>query len=91
MFTDNERFEEKIIHIGDKDYSMDDLLVVIPEEYTDIFRNVRFANRDEFNKALMFAHCAEAARYNKMPIALQENEDALRWYLKHRSITFQYS
>lgn len=81
-----ERFNEKIIHIGDKDYSMDDFLVVIPEEYADIFRSVRFENRDEFNRALMFAHCAEAARYHKKPIALQENESALKWYLKHRSV-----
>lgn len=86
MFIHDERFEEKIIHIADKDYSMDDLLVNIPEEYADIFRNVRFANRDEFNEAYMFAHCAESCRYHKMPIELQQNENGLKWYLKNRSI-----
>lgn len=79
-----DRFNEKIIHIADKNYSQDDLLVIIPEEYADIFRKVRFLNRDEFNKAYMFARCAESARYHKMPIQLQENENNLRWYLKHR-------
>lgn len=86
MFIHSERFEERIIHIADKDYSMDDLLVVIPEEYADVFRNVRFANRDEFNEAYVFAHCAESARYYKTPIVLQQNENGLKWYLKHRSI-----
>ena len=81
-----ERLEEKIIHIGDKNYSMNDLLVVIPEQYSDIFRKVRFANMGEFSRALMFARCAEEARFYNKPWLQRENEISLNWFVKHRSI-----
>lgn len=83
---DEGRLDEKAIHIGCKDFSMNDLLVVIPERYTEIFRNVRFENMSEFSRALMFARCADEARYHKRSDWVQENEVALNWFLKNRPI-----
>lgn len=79
-----ERLEEKIIHIGNKDYSMEDLLVVIPEQYSDVFRNVRFENMSEFSRALMFARCADEAKDYRRPDLQRENEVSLNWFVKNR-------
>lgn len=81
-----ERFDEKVIHIGSKDYSMNDLIVNIPERYTEIFRCVRFENMTEFSRALMFARCAEEARDYRRGDLVQQNEVALNWFLKNRPI-----
>lgn len=81
-----ERLEEKIIHIGDKDYSMNDLLVVIPEQYSDVFRKVRFKNMSEFSKALAFARCADEAKdYRRMDLQKQ-NEVSLNWFVTNRPL-----
>ena len=66
-----DRLDEKVIHIGCKDYSMNDLLVVIPDQYTYIFRDVRFENMSEFSRALMFAHCADEAKQYKTSRSLR--------------------
>ena len=81
-----ERFEEKIIHIGEKDYSMNDLIVNIPERYSDIFRKVRFENMSEFSRALMFAKCAEEARDYRRTDLIMANEISLNWFVTNRPL-----
>lgn len=82
-----ERLQEKIIHIGDKDYSMDDLLVVIPEQYSEMFRKIRFNNMSEFSRALMFARCADEAKDRHRSDLQKENEAALNWFVNNRPLT----
>lgn len=77
---------EKLIHIGSDDYSAEELIVTIPHQYVDYFKNVRFDNMTEFSRALAFAKCAQEAKYYKDASKLRQYEVSLAWFLDNRHI-----
>lgn len=77
---------EKLIHIGSDDYSAEELIVTIPHQYVDYFRNVRFNNMSEFSRALAFAKCAQEARFYEDASKIRQYEVSLAWFLENRHI-----
>lgn len=68
-------------YIGNRLTNSDEMLVRIPEEYVKYFDNHRFKDASDLSKALMFANCAEEARFYNNLRSLEENEESLKIYL----------
>ena len=64
--------------IGDRDWTDNKLMVCIPSRYADMFEGVRFKNKEQFSRALMFASCAAEAVDYKRPLIVERDEISLR-------------
>ena len=68
--------------INGKAYRTEDLNVTIPGRYQDRFEGHRFADMHDFSMAIMYARCAQEARYSGEPLAVMLNERTLNNFLK---------
>ena len=87
MFKYNEitkEFENCPVHfqIAGKDKTDDDFLIVIPAQYVKQFEGHNFPSLEIFSKALMFANCANEARYYGRSWIVERDEQSLAECLK---------
>ena len=77
---ETKEFEEVEVKftIGGKEWSDERLMVAIPVHYRDLFENHDFPNMEIFRRALMYASCANEARYYNRPWITQRDEISLR-------------
>ena len=77
---DIRKWEDKPIHfkIGAVDKTDDDYLVSIPAHYVELFEGHDFPSLEIFRRALMFANCANEARYYNKPWLTERDERSLR-------------
>ena len=69
--------------IDGQQFDTDHLFTVIPERYRNEFEGHSFKSMKEFSKAVMFAKCAQEARYYNTPWKVTENENTLRNILEY--------
>lgn len=69
--------------IGGQHFDTDHLFTVIPERYRADFEGHAFKNMTEFSKAVMFAKCAQEARYYKAWLQVTRNENTMKNILKN--------
>ena len=69
--------------INGMDFDTDHLFTVIPERYRAEFEGHIFKNMTEFSKAVMFAKCAQEARYYEAWFDVMRNEETMRNILKN--------
>ena len=69
--------------INGQQFDTDHLFTVIPERYRSEFEGHNFKTMTEFSKAVMFAKCAQEARYYNDPRSVMENENTMRNILKN--------
>lgn len=77
-------FEDRPIHfqIAGIDKTDDDLLVTIPVSYARQFEGHNFPSLEIFQRALMFAACANEARYYNKLWIMERDEKSLEDCLK---------
>ena len=64
--------------IAGKAWTDDDLMVVIPSRYREMFEGHNFKTMHDFDLARMFASCADEAWYYNKPWRAEDDERSLR-------------
>ena len=59
----------------------EDLLIMIPIHYREHFEGHAFRDMAHLSRALMFANCANEARYYRKPWLVEQNERELKHQL----------
>ena len=70
--------EPFFVKINGEPHSIQELLITIPERYKPMFENHDFQSMRELGRAVMFASCAQEARYNSRPDIVRINEQSLK-------------
>ena len=68
--------------VAGKVTSDDQLLIMIPRRYRDMFEGCEFLDMHELSMAVMHASCANEARYYNRPWKVEEYEHDLMRVLK---------
>lgn len=71
-------FNEIRFTVSGRQTSNDELMVLIPRRYADLFDGHEFKDMHELSMALMHASCAEEARDYNRPWKVQEYEGDLK-------------
>ena len=64
--------------IAGKSWTSDDMLVVIPCRYKELFEGHSFRDKETFSRALMFASCAAEAWYYDRNWVAERDERSLK-------------
>jgi hypothetical protein len=67
--------------VANKTYTDEDLLILIPIHYKDLFEGHAFRDMAHLSRAVMFANCANEARYYRRPWLVEQNEKELQHQL----------
>lgn len=78
--------KDVIINVANKTYKADDLIIYVPYMYREKIEKIKFKDREELSKALMYMNCAEKAIESQNELLFKQNEVAINWFIKNRAI-----